>query len=154
MTPQKHPTKKLLLSYLLIILLGLGASIAGYARLGVLHGGDTGRYLTGAESMAQGKALSSKQKLFLGYIRLIWLVKSLGGSQTEVVILQCLHLALGRSGPVLGRTSGVQPAGGPTDGLPVSGFTGYTALEFLYPHRRTGQQHAGPSAGPGRPEQL
>jgi 4-amino-4-deoxy-L-arabinose transferase-like glycosyltransferase len=67
---------------------------ADLARRGVLTGGDTARYTTGAHNLLDGEALDNQQRLYAGYVALVALADELGIGLTGVVAIQIALVAL------------------------------------------------------------
>ncbi|MBF0137726.1 MAG: glycosyltransferase family 39 protein [Magnetococcales bacterium] len=71
------------------------ASMGGhYLVLGIRTGGDTGRYVDGAERLLKGLPLEGKQPMYLLYNSFLALVFGSGFGELAVILLQCL-LTLG-----------------------------------------------------------
>ena len=66
------------------------------ARRGVLSGGDTGRYTSGAHNLLAGETLDHQQRLYVGYVALVALSDELGVGLEGVVAIQIVLIAMGR----------------------------------------------------------
>lgn len=74
-----------------LIALAWALSMAGhYLFLGVRLGGDSGRYLEGAQALLAGQALAGKQLQFLGYQGMVALSLGAGAGPAGVVATQAL----------------------------------------------------------------
>jgi 4-amino-4-deoxy-L-arabinose transferase-like glycosyltransferase len=69
-----------------IVFLGVNAALA--ASYGVREGGDSGRYLAGAESLARGQALEGKAAAYPGYAALVAAGLGAWGSRVGVAAVQ------------------------------------------------------------------
>jgi hypothetical protein len=65
------------------------------ARRGVLSGGDTGRYTSGAHNLLAGETLDHQQRLYVGYVALVALADELGVGLEGVVAIQIVLIAMG-----------------------------------------------------------
>lgn len=105
---------------------------------GVHHGGDTARYLDGAERLVNGDPLVGLQRAYLGYIVFVALAQVLGAGGTGVVVAQVLVSALcvaalydlGRR--VAGETAGIAAASLYAVNVDLARFTFAILTDSLY----------------------
>ena len=105
---------------------------------GVHHGGDTGRYLGGAEHFLLGQALTGKAGAYIGYIVFVGTIKLLGFGETGVIAVQILVSAvcvfalydLGRR--FAGETCGIAAASLYAVNLDIARFTFAILTDSLY----------------------
>lgn len=83
------PTVAWLLSGLCAVL-----SLSLFLHYGVLHGGDTTRFLSGADHLIRGERLVEKEGSYLGYLGVVALIHMLGLPQGAIVILQITFAAV------------------------------------------------------------
>jgi 4-amino-4-deoxy-L-arabinose transferase-like glycosyltransferase len=89
---------------LLIATASLLVNMVLVAQLGVRHGGDTPRYLSGAKHLLNGEPFQEKEGQHAGYLALVALSLATTGSATGVVVLQILAAAAAASAVfLLGR---------------------------------------------------
>ncbi len=65
-----------------------------FAYLGVRYGGDTPRYLTGAERFLKGLPLQGDQNQFLGYILFVATMFSMGFRELGIIVVQVIFTSL------------------------------------------------------------
>lgn len=105
---------------------------------GVLHGGDTSRYLNGAERFINGEPLHAAEGAYFGYIVFVALVQVLGAGATGIIVAQVLISALcvaalydlGRR--VAGEIAGVSAASLYAVNVDVARFTFAILTDSLY----------------------
>jgi len=105
---------------------------------GVHHGGDTARYLDGAERLVNGDPLVGRQGAYLGYIVFVALAQVLGAGGTGVIVAQVLVSALcvaalydlGRR--VAGETAGIAAASLYAVNVDLARFTFAILTDSLY----------------------
>jgi 4-amino-4-deoxy-L-arabinose transferase-like glycosyltransferase len=105
---------------------------------GVHHGGDTGRYLGGAENLLLGQALTGKAGAYIGYIVFVGTIKLLGLGEIGIVLAQVVLSAicvfalydLGRR--FAGETCGIAAASLYAVNLDIARFTFAILTDSLY----------------------
>ena len=105
---------------------------------GIRFGGDSMRYIEGADDLLQGRSPTSYQTTFLGYIAVVALCKFIGAGLNGVIVVQLVfaalagttQYALGKS--LVGRWCGFVSAGLLVANLEIALWNGYILTESLY----------------------
>ena len=105
---------------------------------GIRFGGDTMRYIDGADDLLQGRSPNSYQTTFLGYISIVALCKFIGTGLNGVIAVQLAFAALAAMtqyalGKIWGsRRCGLVAAGLLVANLEIAFWNGYILTESLY----------------------
>jgi len=105
---------------------------------GIHHGGDTGRYLGGADHFLLGEALTGKAGAYIGYIVFVGILKLLGLGEAGIIAVQILVSAicvfalydLGRR--FAGESTGIIAASLYAINLDIARFTFAILTDSLY----------------------